>query len=194
MRFQLSPEIIVILLLTLLFVGAFIAWLTNLIGLPGNWMIALAAALYAYLWYAWGWEAGMTAIQWPSVLILFVLALLGEGVEMLAGAAGAKGVGGSKRGAILSFVVSMLGGMVGMFIGTAILPIVGSVLGALTFACVGALVGAVLGEQWKGRQIDESLEIGMAALLGRLAGTLGKIMVGAVMIVVLVAAVYVPRV
>ncbi|HAY78900.1 MAG TPA: hypothetical protein DCY79_03760, partial [Planctomycetaceae bacterium] len=159
-RCSLTPEIIAILLLTLLFVGSCIAWLTNLLGLPGNWMIVLAAAIYAYLWYSWGWETGMTAIEWPGVVILFVLALLGEGLELVAGAAGAKGVGGSKRGAILSFLVSIIGGIVGMFIGTAILPVVGSVLGALTFACVGALIGAVLGEQWKGRQIEESLEIG----------------------------------
>ena len=40
----------------------------------------------------------------------------------------------------------------------------------------------------------DAATVGLAALLGRLAGTLGKIMVGAVMIAVLVAAVYVPRV
>ena len=189
-----TTQIIVILLLSLLFGGAFVAWLTNLIGLPGNWFIVLAAAVYSYLWYFWSWHDGATAIQLPGVIILLILASIGEGVELIAGAAGAKGVGGSKRGAALSFVVSIIGGIAGMFIGSAILPVIGSVLGALTFACVGALVGAILGEQWKGRQIDQSIEIGMAALLGRLAGTLGKIMVGAVMIVVLIAAVYIPGV
>ena len=60
--------------------------------------------------------------------------------------------------------------------------------GAVLFAGLGAFGGAVIGEQWKGRTFDESVKVGHAAFLGRLLGTVGKIMIGAVMIALIVAA------
>ena len=73
---------------------------------------------------------------------------------------------------------SLLGGIAGIFIPV---PVVGSIV----CAGLGALVGAVIGEQWKGRDLDQSLSIGHAAFWGRLIGTLGKVLVGCVMIVLI---------
>jgi hypothetical protein len=40
----------------------------------------------------------------------------------------------------------------------------------------------VLGEQWYGRSLDESWQIGKAAFWGRVLGTLAKTAVGAAMV------------
>jgi len=77
--------------------------------------------------------------------------------------------------------------VVGLFIGVPI-PIVGSLAAALVFGGLGALVGAFIGESWKGRDFDTSLQIGQAAFIGRVLGTLGKMIVGAAMIAVLLVA------
>ena len=170
---------------TLLVLAAALFWTPNLFGLPGNWLMIAAAILYAFL------EVGAGSrfeISWVLVIILVVLATLGEVVEFAAGAVGASHAGGSKRGAMLALLGSMVGGLVGVLVGVPV-PILGPVIGALLFAGFGALVGAVLGEQWKGRDLDTSVRIGRAAFWGRLAGTMGKIIVGAVMMIVLTAGV-----
>jgi uncharacterized protein YqgC (DUF456 family) len=83
----------------------------------------------------------------------------------------------------------MIGGAVGAFVGIGLpIPVVGSVVGVLLFASLGALVGAVVGEKWKGRDWKASLHVGHGAFWGRLLGTLGKIWVGFLIVVVAVAA------
>ena len=170
----------------LLVVGSLGCWVLNVLGLPGNWIAIGLAALYA----PFGPAAGRLDMSWGIVAALAVLALVGELVEFLTAAVGTKQAGGSKRGAILSLIGSVIGGIVGMFIGVPI-PVIGSLVAAVLFAGLGALVGAVIGEQWKGRPMDESLRIGNAAFWGRLFGTLGKTLVGAVMVVLIIAAVIV---
>jgi uncharacterized protein YqgC (DUF456 family) len=108
-------------------------------------------------------------------------------VELLAGSLSAARAGGSKRGAILALVGSALGGLLGMIIGLPV-PLVGSILAAVLLAAVGAMTGAVLGEMHAGRDFDASWRIGKLAFWGRLAGTAGKLFVGAVMAAVVVVA------
>ena len=67
---------------------------------------------------------------------------------------------------------------------------VGSVVAAVLFAAIGALLGAMLGEQWKGRELGESWQIGQAAFWGRLLGTLAKSLIGLVMVAVAVTAIF----
>jgi hypothetical protein len=122
------------------------------------------------------------------VASLVVLAAFGEMIELAAGALGAAQAGGSKRGAFLALLGSMTGGIVGIFVGLPI-PLVGPILAAVLFAGLGALGGAVLGETWKGRDWDQSWRAGKGAFWGRLLGTLGKILVGSVMVAVTLAAV-----
>jgi uncharacterized protein YqgC (DUF456 family) len=105
-------------------------------------------------------------------------------IEFLAGALGASKAGASKRGTALALVGSLIGGLAGIFVPV---PIVGQIVGPIVCAGLGALVGAVLGEQWKGRDLEQSLNIGHAAFWGRLIGTLGKILVGCVMLVLMIA-------
>lgn len=167
----------------LLVVALLASWLLTLFGMPGNWLMVLATGIYAYFVPA-GSRAG---ISWQVVVALVVLAALGEIVELLAGALGVRKAGGSRRGAVLALVGSLIGSIVGIFVGVPI-PVVGSVVGAVLFAGLGAMVGAILGEAWVGRDLDTSWRIGKLAFLGRLAGTLGKMLAGAVMIAVVVVA------
>jgi len=172
------------LLFALLFVLLLIAcWLLTVLGLPGNWVAVVLAAVYAWLVPA----ESSVAFGWKTVLILLLLAALGEIVESGAGAIGASRAGGSKRGATLALVGSILGGIVGVLVGVPI-PVVGSLVAAVLFAGLGAMAGAALGEMWLGRDFDTTWRIAKLAFWGRLAGTLGKIILGAMMIAVAIAA------
>ncbi len=160
-------------------------WSLNLVGLPGNWFNVLAAALYAWLMPIHRADFG-----WVVVALVLVLAIVGELVEFLAGAAGSMKAGGTKRGAALAVLGSILGGLLGLFAGLP-LPLVGPVVGALLFSAAGALLGAVAGEVWAGRDINHSWSVGHGAFWGRLLGTFGKVIVGGIMIMVVTAAVVV---
>ncbi len=166
-----------------LVVVAIVGWMAQLLGLPGNWIVVVATALYAW----WLPGEGRLAVGWNTVIALVVLAAVGEVVEFAAGALGVGKAGGSRRGAVLALAGSLAGGVVGLFIGIPI-PVVGSLAAALIFGGLGALVGAFIGESWKGRDFDTSLQIGQAAFVGRVLGTLGKMIVGAVMLAVLLVA------
>jgi len=172
-----------VLLLLLILV---VAWAMNLFTLPGNWMMVVAVAVFAALID----EDGSIGIGWPVVFGLFAMALVGELIELGSGAVGAARAGGSKRGAVLAVFGSMVGSLAGAFALIPI-PVVGPVIGILLGASVGALGGAMLGEWWKGRDLEESWQVGHNAFWGRLLGTLGKTTVGLVMIAVAaVAAVF----
>jgi hypothetical protein len=56
------------------------------------------------------------------------------------------------------------------------IPVIGSVVAAVLFAGLGAMAGAILGEVSAGQRLDTSWQIGKAAFWGRLAGTLGKML------------------
>jgi hypothetical protein len=159
------------------------AWVMTLVGMPGNWVMVAAAALYA-----WVAPADLRlGIGWETVAALFGLALVGEILELAAGMLGAARAGASRRGAAMALAGSLAGGLVGLFVGLPI-PLVGSLVAAVLFASLGAMAGAVLGEQWKGRDLIETWQVGKGAFLGRLAGTLAKAAIGAVMIVVTLTA------
>lgn len=160
-------------------------WSLNVFGLPGNWLLVAATALYAW----WMPAESRADIGTATLTSLIVLAGLGELVEFLAGAWGAKRAGGSRRAAVLALVGSLMGSILGLFVGIPI-PLVGPIVGALLFAGLGALGGAVLGESWKGRSLNESLSVGEAAFWGRILGTLGKMMVGTLLVAIVLIAVF----
>lgn len=154
------------------------SWSLNLFGLPGNWLIVVSAVVYLLLTLPEGRLA---------IIALVVLALIGELIEFFSSAWGVARLGGSRRGALFTLVGSLVGGVLGAVVGVPI-PIVGPIIAALLFGSVGALVGAMYGENLAGRQLGQSWQIGKAAFWGRLFGTLGKILTGSVMIVVLLVA------
>lgn len=170
---------IAVLSAILLVVVAFASWALNIIGLPGNWLVVALAATYSYFMP----DERRLDISVLAIVALLALAAIGEVIEFLAGALGASKAGASKRGTALALVGSLIGGIAGIFVP---IPVVGQILGPIVCAGLGALVGAVLGEQWKGRDLEESFNIGHAAFWGRLIGTLGKVLVGCVMLVLII--------
>ena len=163
----------------LLLLACVAAWLTTLVSLPGNWFIAGFAALFA-----WALPAGMGhGLTWKSVAVLFALAFLGEVIEFVASATGAAKQGASKRGVALSMIGAVVGSLAGLLIGSPV-PVLGQFVMSLLGGAAGAFFGAYLGEAWKGRAHEERIAAGRGAFAGRIWGTVGKLAVGAMMLVV----------
>jgi uncharacterized protein YqgC (DUF456 family) len=160
-----------------------IAWLTNLISLPGNWICVLLIALYAYF----GPSEGRTAVGVATVVATFVLALVGELIEFVAGAYGAKRAGASRKSTLYSIIGSIAGATVGAIVGVPI-PLIGSLVAAIAFGGLGAAAGAMYGEWTDGRAWKENWLIGQSTFWGRTFGTLGKFGTGLVMLILLFAA------
>ena len=158
-------------------------WVMTLLCLPGTWIIVVSAAVYAYF-VPDGWRVD---IGWVVVAVVLALAVLGEIIESLAVAVGAKRAGGSKRSAFLALCGSIGGGLVGGVLGLPI-PVIGPVVAVVLGAAFGATAGAMLGEHWKGRSVDHGWEVGKAAFWGRLLGTLGKVGVASMMVAILLMA------
>ncbi|NUQ65194.1 MAG: DUF456 domain-containing protein [Pirellulales bacterium] len=156
----------------------------TVLGLPGNWLMVAAAAVYACFVPA----EPPAGFGWKVVAAMLVLAALGELIEFIAGALGVAKGGGSRRGVVMALVGSVVGAILGAGIGVPI-PIVGPIVAAILFAAAGAMIGAMVGERSAGRPLEETWQVGKAAFWGRLFGTLAKVTVGAVMVGVAVAAV-----
>ena len=171
--------------ITLLIVAAIAGWASNFITLPGNWIV-VALAIGAALFEA----DGEPVLSWTAVAILLALGLAGEGLEFLASAAGAKKQGASRRGVVLAIAGAMTGSLVGAGAGVPI-PVVGPLVGAVLGGGIGAFGGAYLGEWWKrDRSHRDRMSIAAAAFGGRLVGTLGKLAVGSVMLVVFIVGLF----
>jgi uncharacterized protein len=163
-------------LVALLVAGGILCWLSNLLSLPGNWALVGLVALF---WYFMPEESrGVTG---TTIVILLVLATVGEIIEFAAGAMGAAKHGASRRAVWLSLVGAMVGSIGGAIVGVPI-PLVGSLIAALVGGSVGAFAGAYIGETSSRRTHGESVAAAMGAARGRLWGTVGKFAVGAVML------------
>ena len=117
-----------------------LSWSTNLLSFPGNWLIVLATAVYAYFFP----ESETSGVGWFGSGILFVLAVLGEIIGFVAGAAMAGKRGASRRAMSLAVLGTMGGSIVGALF-TIPIPIIGPVVGALACGSGGAFGGAWLG-------------------------------------------------
>jgi uncharacterized protein len=159
-------------------------WLINLLALPGNWLMAAATAAYVLLVPT----NSSVAVGWKVAVAMVVMAALGELAELLTATAGTARAGGSRRSALLALAGSAIGAVAGMIVGLPI-PLLGSLLAAVLFAGLGAMAGAILGERWAGRDPAATWRVAKAAFWGRLTGTLAKLVIGAVMVCVAVAAI-----
>ncbi len=152
-------------------------WICTLFTLPGNWMLLLCTTLFAYFYPASDDGYG---IQWWVIAVLLLLAIVGEVIEFAAGAAGAAKQGASRRAMALAMVGTVVGSLAGAAIGIPI-PVAGLIIGALGGGALGAFGGAYLGEVWKGKSTEESVSVGKGAMVGRVLGTIVKLIVGAAM-------------
>jgi uncharacterized protein YqgC (DUF456 family) len=169
------------------FLGA-ICVATVFLGLPGTWLLlALAVGLELLDGQIYGTE--VVTFGWALIGGGFVMAVIGEGLDLLAGALGAKKGGASRRGMIGAFV----GGLVGVMAGTVLLPI--PVLGSLVGALLGTFGGAMAGEMSDPtRQIttEEAKKAAAAATIGRVVGTAGKVGIAGAVWLALTIAAFVP--
>jgi uncharacterized protein YqgC (DUF456 family) len=169
----------------MLYVYATLLTLCNLVflagvlfNLPGTWLMVLLAAGVEW------WTPEEFMFGWPVLYTVGGLALLGEFLEFVFSAAGSRQAGGSKRGA--GFAIA--GGVVGAVFGTALpLPVVGTLIGA----SIGAFAGSILGDLWAGRPLVHSIDAGRGAAVGRFMGTVAKLAIGAIMVVILAVAAFV---
>lgn len=152
--------------------------LTVVLGLPGTWLIVATTAAVAWLNRA-ELQAGTPGMIGAATLAaLLVLATLGELIEFLAGAAGAKRGGGSRRGAWGAIFGGIAGAIV--FLPLIPVPLVGSLIGA----CLGAGVGAAAFELVGGGRPDASVRIAWHAGLGTFYGRGAKVAIGLLMWVI----------
>jgi uncharacterized protein YqgC (DUF456 family) len=137
------------------------------LGLPGNWLILGCGVIY-------GFVTQWTKFEWPFIVLLLAAAVIGEIIEAVSSALGAKKFGASTGGTIAAIV----GSIVGLILGTSLFPVIGSLMGAFA----GAFLGAYLYEYIKLRDRDQAMRAGMGAFLGRTAATVVKEIIGVVMV------------
>jgi uncharacterized protein len=141
----------------------------NILGLPGLWLLVAAVAGYA-------WVTGGVYVGWTGLLTLVGLGIVGEIVEFIAGGAGAKVAGGTKR----AMAGSIVGALVGGILFSPVFPVIGTIFGA----CLGAFVGAAVIELAIRRDFGQAARVGTGAARGRFWGIIYKSLIGCIMFIV----------
>lgn len=148
--------------------------------LPGIWLMALSALLFRL------WRPEL--VDWWVIIAVLAIALLGEALEFIAGAVGAKRGGGSGRAAI----GAVIGGIIGAILGTVVIPIplVGTILGS----ALGSGLLAVAFELTLRPSLESTPRapghmgrVGSSAFVGRLVATVIKSVLAVVAAVLLSA-------
>jgi uncharacterized protein YqgC (DUF456 family) len=160
-----THAILYLLLIVFLIAGMAIV----IVSLPGLWLMTLGAAIYAVLTH-------FAFIGPRTIIVLLAFSLLGEIVDLVAAGVGAKRAGGGRRG----LIGAIIGGLVGAIFFSLPVPVIGTLAGV----CIGTFFGALIGELTAGKEVAQSLRIGAAATVGRLGGTLTKLCLGGVMLIV----------
>jgi uncharacterized protein YqgC (DUF456 family) len=136
------------------------------LGLPGNWVIFGSAI-------ACGFATQWTKFGWGFILVLAVAAAVGEIIEAISSAIGAKKFGAS-TGATIAAIV---GSIVGLSLGTGVLSLIGTLIGAF----VGAFLGAFIYEYIRLNDFEQARRAGLGAFLGRTAAIIVKEIIGILM-------------
>ena len=156
-------------------------WLILVIfALPGNWLIVISTCLFAW----WRAEDGVFSIY--TLAVITILAVLGEIIEFLAGAGGAKKAGASWLGSIGALAGAITGAVVGTF--AIPVPFIGTLIGA----CAGAGFGAIALEMLSGQKFKESFHFGVGASLGEFIGITGKMALGCLIWLIVAVAAFWP--
>lgn len=137
------------------------------IGLPGNWLMIIAALGYGYL-------EGFVHMTSTVLLLLLGAVITGELVEFAAGSLGAKKENASRSAIIAAFI----GGIAGGILGTGIMPGLGSIAGAVCGSFAAGYVAEYMatGNKEKAAKVAKSIVIGQAlALIFKLAVAIGML-------------------
>jgi uncharacterized protein len=126
---------------------------------PGTTIILVAAIIHQIM------LGSEKSLGWWNIAALVLLTLLSYALEFVGGYFGAKRFGATKWG----ILGATLGAIAGLFF-----PFPGLI--------VGPVVGAIAGELVAGKRLVSAGRAGWGALLGNLAGMLGKLTIGLVMV------------
>jgi hypothetical protein len=152
------------------------------LGLPGTWLMIGLAVLAQMLGTIPFTNAASLHFGWTLLGVCLAIGVGAEIVETMAGAAGAKYGGATRRGMIGAFVGGIVGAI--FFTGLLPIPIVGTIVGGLVGAFAGAWIGEASAEAQRDPQHRFRAALGAAA--GKLAGTFGKLAAGVVIWLLLV--------
>ena len=107
------------------------------------------------------------SLGWTAIVCLVLLTLVSYAIDAAAGYVGARKFGASKWGLIGATIGALLGlffGLLGLF--------------------VGPIIGAIAGEIIAGKQMVKAGRAGWGTFVGALAGTIAKLFIGLIMIVI----------
>jgi len=147
--------------LFLILLGAVL--LLHMISLPANWIFLGLSTLYALL-------TGFSSVGWWTLLVLAILATLGELLEFFVGVGYTAKRGATRWGVVGTFI----GGIAGAVLLGSVAPPFGALLGAFG----GSFAGAVVLEYLAQERVDAALRSGRAAFLGKVFGAVAKSMCG----------------
>jgi uncharacterized protein YqgC (DUF456 family) len=157
------------LVFTVFLIVALAGLISLVFGLPGTFIILADSVAYA-------WYKGFNEITTKVIIILIILAALGELLEFLLGILGAK----KEKASNSAVAASIICGIIGAILGAPFLLGIGSIIGAL----IGAFAGAFLIEIYKRKGINQAIQSGRGALLGKVVGTITKGAIGITMIAI----------
>ena len=178
---------------TLFVIVLFLGILAALVGLPGTVLILLDAVVFSAC-------HSFQRPPWGLLLVLLGMSVLAETSDNLLSALGVKLGGGSGKTSLWA----LIGGVVGAIVGANFSPLLslfgvaggvaGVIFGALVpplvLAAGGGFLASYLYELRTGKSPAEARQAGWAALLGRLAGVLSKVILASVMVGVILLAVF----
>lgn len=146
------------------------------LGLPGNWFMLAAAALFALLG-----DLNLKGSDWVPLLVVTGLAGLGELIELGIRIVGSK-LADVPTGAIVAAIV---GGLVGALIGVPIF-LVGSLLGLL----LGIFVGALLYGLLTVKDLKRSVAMALTTTFSQIVALFAKTAIGLSIIIYLTTAIF----
>jgi uncharacterized protein YqgC (DUF456 family) len=156
--------------------------------LPGTWIMLLTALLIEWADRLYITPDPAITFGWWVLGVCAALAAIGEVIEFLAGAAGAKRAGATRRGVIGAIVGGVGGGIALTFM--LPIPVLGTLIGAVVGSFTGAIVGEVTGAT--PMTVRGSMRPAVGASIGRVVGTLGKLGIAIVVWLVLSVGAFVP--
>lgn len=156
-------DIVLVVVLTLVCAGGM---LLTVLQFPGTWLIAVAAAGYAW-YYDWN------LLSMWVVLLVFGVASAAEIIELLCGMWAGRRGGASRRAGWF--------GLIGAIAGAILLTIPVPVIGTLIGAAVGAFAGALVGEITGGAGLSQGVRSGSFTAVGRVVGATVKVGAAATM-------------
>jgi uncharacterized protein YqgC (DUF456 family) len=128
--------------------------------------MVLSTSLFAW----WTWDRGV--FSGATLIVIAVLAAVGELIEFLGGMVGARKAGASWRASL----AGILGAILGALFGTIMFPV--PVVGTIVGACLGVGLAVWIVETGRGAHPDVSFRRAVGAGMGEFIGILSKFVVG----------------